>query len=274
MNCPRSISSLRVVSTLVLLACAVGLVIPRLARAAEPEKPIRALLVVGGCCHDYARQKELLTKGISARANVEWTIAYDPDTTTKHANPVYDNPDWAKGFDVVVHDECSADVTDAEFIKKVLKPHREGVPAVLVHCGMHSYRGEGYPKATEWFDFTGLASTGHGPQAPIDVHYVDPNHPVTKGLADWKTIKEELYNNSAGKLHDTAHALAEGTQVVTDRNGQTRTDHAIIAWTNLYNDKTRVFSTTLGHNNDTVGDDRYLDLITQGLLWAVGREKP
>jgi hypothetical protein len=35
---------------------------------AEDEKPLRALLVCGGCCHDYARQKAILTKGISARA--------------------------------------------------------------------------------------------------------------------------------------------------------------------------------------------------------------
>jgi hypothetical protein len=83
-----------------------------LAEAQEPPKPVRALLVIGGCCHDYASQKDILTKGVSERAHVEWTIAYDPDTTTRHKNPVYDNPDWAKGFDVVVHDECSSDVND------------------------------------------------------------------------------------------------------------------------------------------------------------------
>ena len=33
------------------------------ARAAEP--PIRALLVIGGCCHDYLHQKDVLVKGIS-----------------------------------------------------------------------------------------------------------------------------------------------------------------------------------------------------------------
>src|SRR5512143_2321482 len=63
-----------------------------------PAKPIRALLVLGGCCHDYPAQQEILTKGISARANVVWTVAYDPDTGTSHKNPIYDNPDWAKGF--------------------------------------------------------------------------------------------------------------------------------------------------------------------------------
>src|SRR5689334_18329355 len=56
-------------------------------RNAPVEKPIRALLVIGGCCHDYKHQKDVLTKGISQRANVEWTIAYDPNTTTSHMNP-------------------------------------------------------------------------------------------------------------------------------------------------------------------------------------------
>ena len=80
--------------------------------AGEPAKPIRALLVTGGCCHDYKHQKDLLTRGLSRRANIEWTIAYDPDTTTRHKNPIYDQPDWSKNFDVVIHDECSSDVND------------------------------------------------------------------------------------------------------------------------------------------------------------------
>ncbi len=48
--------------------CAV--VLDGTARAEDEPKPIRALLVIGGCCHDYAKQKDILTKGISARANV------------------------------------------------------------------------------------------------------------------------------------------------------------------------------------------------------------
>jgi type 1 glutamine amidotransferase len=32
-----------------------------------------------------------------------------------------------------------------------------------------------------------------------------------------------------------------------------------------------VFATTLGHNNDTVADPRYLDLVTRGLLWSLGK---
>ena len=38
------------------------------------------------------------------------------------------------------------------------------------------------------------------------------------------------------------------------------------------NADTRVFSTSLGHNNFTVADSRYLDFVARGLLWAVARE--
>jgi type 1 glutamine amidotransferase len=241
------------------------------ARAAD-DKPIRALLVAGGCCHDYKRQKDLLTEGISARANVEWVIAYDPDDGTKHLNPVYKNDDWAKGFDVVLHDECSADVTDLKIIDRILKPHREGLPAVVVHCGMHCYRSEGWPKkVTPWFEFTGLQTTGHGAQLPIAVKFLDKDNPITKPLEDWTTIKEELYNNITGKLLDTAQPLARGTQTVKGRKGKIGEQDCVTVWTNLYNGKTRVFGTTLGHNNATVDDSRYLDLVTRGLLWSVGK---
>jgi hypothetical protein len=59
---------------------------------------------------------------------------------------------------------------------------------------------------------TGVASTGHGPQAPIDIRYIDTESPILKGLDGWKTVNEELYNNSAGKLLDTAQPLAKGKQ--------------------------------------------------------------
>ncbi len=231
---------------------------------ADDVKPIRALLVLGGCCHDYNTQKDLLAKGIAERAAVEVVIAYDPDTTTSHLNPVYENADWAKGFDVIIHDECSSDVKDLAIIDRILEPHRQGLPAVLLHCGMHSYRSEGYPKAvTPWFEFTGLQSTGHGRQTPITVGFVSPKHAVTHGLSDWTTVKEELYNNSEDRLLNTADALAAGKQE--------NSKDAVVVWTNTYREETRVFATTLGHNNDTVADARYLDLVTRGLLWSCGK---
>lgn len=260
------IRSMRPFATVIMIL-AIGLAL----RAEDKSKPIRALLVIGGCCHDYAKQKDILTQGIAARANVRWTVAYDPDKTTKHLNPVYENPDWAKGFDVIVHDECSSDVKDLAIVNRILEPHWQGVPAVLLHCAMHSYRSQGYPESTPWFEFTGLPSTRHDQQQPIAVSFVDKSNPITTGLSDWTTIREELYNNSAGRLLETAQVLARGKQTVRNKAGQERTDDFVVAWTNLYKGKTKVFATTLGHNNDTVADPRYLDLVTRGLLWSVDR---
>jgi hypothetical protein len=237
------------------------------APAAE-EPPIRALLVCGGCCHDYARQKKILTRGISARADVVWTVAHDPDNSTGHPNPVYLDPDWAKGFDVVVHDECSADVTAKAFVDGILAPHRRGLPAMNLHCAMHCYR---VPDSDEWFRFTGLTTHSHGAQLPIAIAF-DPAHPIAaplagvvdgnpiaKGLEGWTTINEEQYRNE--KVWDTVTPLAHGKQ---------GNDDDLVAWTNDYHGA-KVFSTTLGHNNETVADPRYLDLVTRGLLWSVGR---
>jgi type 1 glutamine amidotransferase len=240
----------------------------------EKPKPIRALLVLGGCCHDYAHQKDILAKGIAERANVEVTIAYDPDKTTKHVNPVYEKDDWAKGYDVVIHDDCTADVNDDAIVARVVKPHKEGVPAVVLHCAMHSFRTKGWDNKsappTPWFEVTGLPTVRHGAQLPIALTFVDKQSPITKGMEDWTTIKEELYNNNIGKLLDTAQPLARGKQTVKGRDGKERTDDYVVAWTNTYNGKTKVFGTTIGHNNQTVSDPRYLDLVTRGLLWTTG----
>ena len=262
-------------AALALLAASTFRLVQAVDAQTDPKVPkgkaVKALLVVGGCCHDYRQQKDLLTRGISERANVEWTVAYDPDTTTKHLNPLYENPDWAKGFDVVVHNECSADVKDPAVIDRILRPHREGVPSVVLHCGMHSYRSEGFPNDTPWFRFTGLKTTGHGPQLPIAVTVTDRSNPIVKGLPDWTTGNEELYNNLPNGLASTARPLISGRQVVRAKDGTESLAQSVVAWTQLYEGKTRVFATTLGHNNATVVDPRYLDLVARGLLWSVDR---
>ncbi len=259
-----------------VIACvaSLGLNLTSLTRSAAraDDAPVRALLVCGGCCHDYAKQKDIISKGISARANVEWTIAFDKVSKTTHLNDVYQNEDWYKGFDVIVHDECSADVKDLKIIDRILKPHKDGIPGVVLHCAMHCYRSEGWPdKTTPWFEFTGLATTHHGAQIPIEVTYLDKQNPIIAPLSDWTTIHEELYNNIHGNVESTATPLAKGKQTSKDKQGKEIVDQTVTVWTNLYNGKTRVFGTTLGHNDETCADGRYLDLVTRGLLWSVDK---
>ncbi|HMJ65773.1 MAG TPA: ThuA domain-containing protein, partial [Candidatus Binatia bacterium] len=208
--------------------------------AAEPPKPLRALLIAGGCCHEYGSQKDVLKKEIESRAHVQIDIVYSPDTSTKARFEIYEKPDWAKGYDVVIHDECTSDVKDMPYVQNILNAHKT-VPAVNLHCAMHCYR----TGTDDWFKFVGIQSMAHGPQEPIEVKFVDTTHPITKGLANWTTIKEELYNNL--KQFETAHPLARGKQLVKQRDGSTKEVDYVVAWANDYGG-TRVFSTTLGHN--------------------------
>ncbi|MBI5774342.1 MAG: ThuA domain-containing protein [Verrucomicrobia bacterium] len=245
-------------------------------QAADSAKPLRVLLLTGGCCHDYAGQKDILKNGLEARANVVVTQIHTDDKSTKPPLAVFGNPDYAKGYDVVIHDECAADISDPETIKGVLAPHRAGIPGVNLHCAMHCYRigkasepAEAGSERALWFDYLGLQSSGHGPKEPIAISVVDKAHPVMKGLADWTTIQEELYNNI--QIFPTATPLARGRQKTTNKkSGETKEDDFVVAWANTYG-TTRVFSTTIGHNSETVGDARYLDLVTRGLLWACGK---
>ncbi len=37
-------------------------------------KPLKSLLVTGGCCHDYDIQKDLIAKGLWQRAHIDVTV--------------------------------------------------------------------------------------------------------------------------------------------------------------------------------------------------------
>ncbi len=227
-------------------------------------KPIRALLIAGGCCHDYAKQQEALCKGIQARANVRVDVYWTDNSTTAPVLPLYSKLNWADDYDIIIHDECASDIKDPALVNRIVQTHQK-IPAVHLHCAMHSFRTGG----DVWFKHLGLQSTGHGPQEPIQIEFATEKHPITETLSNWTTGKEELYNNV--KVFD-AQPLAIGKQMV-NRRGTQQEDQAIVAWVNE-KQGARSFSTSLGHNTETVADPRYLELVTRGLLWACDKLTP
>lgn len=229
-----------------------------MAAGADQSRPIRALLVTGGCCHDYTAQKKILSEGISARANVEWTIVHEGDDRNFRVS-IYANPDWAKGYDVVVHNECYGFVDDAAFVERIAAAHQAGVPAVMLHCSAISYR---MAPTEAWRQTVGITSHGHENRRDLVVRSLGSDHPVMHGFpAFWADAQDELYTND--KVWPGVVPLAKIT------SEQTKQDHVVI-WLNTAG-KARVFATTLGHTDDTMKSDVYLDLVTRGLLWACGK---
>ena len=244
----------------VLLGFALSPLFGAHAADSAPPKPIRALLVTGGCCHDYDAQKEIIAKGLQLRANIDVTVVRQGGGTTDSKIPLYESKDWSKGFDVVIHDECFADVKEKAWIDNILKPHREGLPGVVIHCAMHCYRDG----RDDWFQFCGVTSRKHGAAYPHEVLNRDAAHPIMSGWgAGWANPAGELY--WIEKVWPTAHPLASA------KNRETGAEEVCV-WTNEFGDKkTRVFGTTLGHHNETVSDPKFLDLLTRGTLWACGK---
>jgi type 1 glutamine amidotransferase len=238
----------------------------------EPAKPLRALLIAGGCCHDYAFQTRVLTEGLSSRLPVQWTVVHDVKMVDgkdvaagrDHVTSAYAKANWAEGFDVVVHDECYGGVKDPELLGRIASAHRKGVPAVFLHCSMHSYRMS--EAADQWREWIGVKSTFHEKADVLEVKTVDAKHPVMIGFPSrWTTPeKDELYR--VEKLWDSATVL--GSVFST----QAKAENPVI-WVNQVGG-VRTFSTSLGHGNGVVDTPQYLDLVGRGLLWVCGKLGP
>lgn len=256
------------VAALLLTALAAPLPAAEKADAASDDKsakdnaappPIKALLITGGCCHDYPKQKFILAHNISKHARVEWKVVHANTTKRDVKVDIYKEKDWAKGYDVVVHNECFGSVDDVPFVEGIAKAHADGVGAVIIHCSVHSYRAA---KTDEWRKMLGVTSTSHEKHRPVTVKTLKADHPIMKGFPkEWTTPNGELYKIEKLWPNTTPLAQAYGQD--------TKKDHVCI-WTNQYG-KGRVFGTTLGHHNETMSHENYIGLVTRGLLWAAGK---
>jgi len=223
------------------------------------EKPLRVLLITGGCCHNYTFQTEALKNALSAHIKAEWTVVAEGGTGTQAIIPLYDNSNWAKGYDVVVHNECFADTKDVSYVQKITQAHYAGVPAVVIHCAMHSYRTL---ETDDWRKFLGVTSKRHDHQSQYPVKNISPKHAALKGMPGiWTTPKDELY--IIEKVWPETKVLATS---VSEKDGKTYP----VIWTNKYG-KARVFGTTFGHSDETFKDSVYLNIVSRGILWAAKR---
>ncbi len=224
---------------------------PSAARADEPaaaQKPIKAVMFTGGCCHDYKTLVPMLTAGIAKRANVEWTV--------KEGIEPFSDPKFADGFDVLVFDNCFDNAANSQQVDHVMTAVREGKPAVFIHCAMHTFRG------TDYYKCLGLHTTSHDKFRGFSTKRADAEHPIVKFWpADWSTPGDELYRNL--EFPETSHALLTAYSV------ESKKDH-VVAWVHTFG-KGRVFGTTLGHDAKTAGQDSYQQLLANGLLWAAGK---
>jgi putative heme-binding domain-containing protein len=197
-------------------------------------------------------------QGISERVarRIEWVVHHEGDGESDVQISLFQNSGWAVGYDLAVHDYCFPRVRDQRYVDRILAPHRAGLPAVLVHGVMHSFRtGDG-----SWFEFCGATSHYHDTPGDFTVEPASRESPILAGMDPWTIHRGELYRTE--RLHPGSTALTlsrspnEGTAQAT-------------TWSHFYGPKqARIFATTLGNEIPTLLNPSYLDLLAKGFLWA------
>lgn len=227
---------------------------------ARPEpvaERIRVLLITGGCCHDYdfqAKAMQLAAK--RAGADIEWTVVNDGGKGTKAQIELYSDSKWADGYDVVVHNECFANTTNPAYIRQITQAHKKGVPAVVIHCAMHTYRAS---EIDDWREFLGVTSRRHEHKSKYVVNVTAKDHPIMKGFPnEYRMPIDELYVIEKVWPHTKVLATSK-----SEKDGQ----EYPVFWTSTYG-KARIFGTTYGHSNETFSDKVFLDTLTRGIVWA------
>src|SRR5580658_6765038 len=199
-----------------------------LAGMAQPAKPLKALILTGGCCHDYKNLVPFLTNSFGERVNIGFDIEFGVTRL--------DKKDFADGYDVIIYDVCYEDATPDE-LDNALNTIRAGKPAVMIHCAVHAFRNS--PKIHEWEAGVGMRSKVHDPFGPFQTVKVDAASPILTGFPDdWHTPGDELYQTI--EFPKTSHALLTAK---SPRDARVHT----VCWTQTFG-QGRVFGTTLGHD--------------------------
>ena len=228
-----------------------------------------------GRWHDYSQQRQAF-EGIAEQAGWDLTIASgDKDSMLAFLR----SANFASGQDAVVYNFCLADSRDLEAMENLISQTVDGgVPALLVHCAMHSWwdtfkQGKpingnqlGLARANkrllkswakqhpdsplpDWGDFTGIASTRHGPKKPIALRAII-EHPLSADLpADYHTGDTELYDNH--------YSTPDVVPLIRGIQGD---DEAVIAWL-APRGKSQVMGLTLGHDSAEWEDPVFLQLL-------------
>jgi hypothetical protein len=258
----------------VIASFVVILVLLGLTNGVHAAAPIKAVVYVGGCCHDYKTMPGVLTGKMSNLVNVTFDIK--PMASAEEMSAAFKDPRFGEGYDVIIYDICFGEKWEDGNYDAAMKLAAKGKPAVFVHCSMHTYRpprDRKDPKLVEreaiadakWHALVGMDTRVHDKYQPFSTVKVAPDHPILKTFPDhWSTVGDELYN--------TVKMMPTATPLLTAKLPNSEKAHTV-AWVNHYGD-TRVFATTLGHDMKTGADPDYQRLLAYGILWACDKLGP
>lgn len=229
----------------------------------EAKRPFRILLFQGGANHSFKQRGEILRRGIEERVEreIEWTVIGDWTGRSDVAVPALQSADWKWDFDLILHDHCYSRVKSREEVARVLKPHLDGIPAVILHASLWSFPGE-LGVRNDWSEFTGAIMSGATVHTELEVSPTASVEMPFSWNEDSKWPKDEVYILEA--------AGADSSVILKGESSDTEID-VPVAWTRVHGEKeAKVFATSLGNRMSALSRPAFLDLVSKGLLWALG----
>jgi len=240
------------VALLSVLVCLV-LVCPGTAAAADPPAKIQVLLIAGDDVapfHDWREISENTREVLVATERFGVRVCEDP--------LILESAGALEAYDVVVFTMFNRSLPMLSDVGKENLVHfvQGGKGFYVQHLASASYG--------EWEEFGKMCgrkwvmgTSGHGPRGVFECKIADKEHPITKGMEDFK-IFDELYSKLQG---DTPiHVL-----VTADSDFSEKTEPMV--FTCSYG-QGRCVHNALGHDHKAIKNKSCRKLIARGVEWA------
>jgi type 1 glutamine amidotransferase len=220
---------------------------------AQTGKPVKLLFLVGGLYHDYDQLPRTLAANLQAKLKpfvpVDFTITKNLSAFRKQELSQYD---------AVMINVCEQTPLGPEQKQGFLQAVSNGLPVVAMHCTFWSFQ--------DWPEFKqilGAFVPGHDHFGPFCLETAHPDDPILKGVQPTFELTDEPY--IVNDRDPSMNVLVRTCQHLQDRSGKEPE-----VWTKMYG-KGKIFAITFGHDAKAQTDPNYLTLLTNGLLWALGR---
>ncbi len=221
--------------------------------AAQTNRPAKILFVVGGEYHDYDQLPKTLTENLRPRlqdsGGAEFTITKDLSVLRK--------PELSK-YDALMMNVCEQIPVSADERQGFLDAVSNGLPVIALHCTFWSFQA--WP---EFKQVLGAFVPGHGHFGSFCVEAASPDSPILKGVAPNFEITDEPY--IVNERDPAMQVIVRTCNSVQDRPGKEPE-----IWTKMYS-KGKIFAMTFGHDARAQENPNYLTLLTNGIVWALGR---
>jgi type 1 glutamine amidotransferase len=220
--------------------------------AAETPAKIRVLLITGDdvAVHPWKEQAAATADALKAAGKFDVTVSEDLG--------VLDSADGLKPYGVIVltrYNNKKLPLGD-QAKQNLLDFVKGGKGFFVQHLASASF-----PKWDEFGKLCGrywvMGKSGHGPRSVFQAKVADKNHPITRGIEDFKT-DDELYAKLAGDV--PIHVLVEA-----DSPWSKKTEPLVFC---LDYGKGRVVHNALGHDGKALATPAVRKIIARGVEWA------